>query len=132
MPGEISVPGETSVPNEVTRPAAVAAAGYLSGFLAALRRAGVRVPLDKQADFLRVLAGAPPPGPAGLYWYARITLVTDVAELAAFDRVFGEWFRYGPGQPPTALPPPDAAESEARSPRGGGDGDLPLRDAVQG
>lgn len=117
-------------PEGSLRPADLAA-GYLTGFITELRRAGVRAVVDKQADFLRAVSGSPP-GLTALYWYARITLVSDIAEVAAFDRVFDEWFRHGRGQRAAVAPPPDATETEVQSPRQAGDRDLPLREAVHG
>jgi uncharacterized protein len=49
----------------------------------------------KQADFLRAIAGAAPRDVTALYWYARVTLLADIAGLAAFDRVFDAWFVRG-------------------------------------
>ncbi|MFC4587093.1 vWA domain-containing protein [Sphaerisporangium corydalis] len=105
------------------------AAGHLWAFLAALRGAGVATAPPKQADLLRVIASSPPPGPTKLYWYARITLLQDIGDLPAFDRVFDTWFRYG-GQEP--VPPAAGDDGEAPSPNGAGQDDPPALDALPG
>ncbi|MEO3867375.1 VWA domain-containing protein [Nonomuraea sp. B12E4] len=108
---------------EPAGPAAVGPAGpaglaadHLWGFLAALRGAGLPAAPAKRADLLRVIAESPPPGMAALYWYARITLLQDVSDLPAFDRVFDAWFRRAaPGEPPIR-------EEDERAPAPGGPG----------
>ncbi|GAA4452496.1 VWA domain-containing protein [Phytohabitans houttuyneae] len=52
-----------------------------------------------------------------LYWYARVTLLADIAGLAAFDSVFDAWFG---GSAAAPVPPPSDEEGEAPA-RGGGD-----------
>ncbi|MDQ7904864.1 VWA domain-containing protein [Phytohabitans sp. ZYX-F-186] len=95
------------------------AADHLWGFLGALRRAGVGAAPAKQADFLRAIAGAAPRDVRTLYWYARVTLLGDVAGLAAFDRVFDAWFVSG--VPVEALgPPPSDVEGEVAAAGDGG------------
>jgi uncharacterized protein with von Willebrand factor type A (vWA) domain len=86
-----------------------AAAEHLHGFLAALTAAGVAAGTQKQVDFLRAVALAPPPSSRGLYWTARVTLVRRREEIEIFDRVFGAWF----GDGAVALVPP-AQRSAAR------------------
>jgi uncharacterized protein with von Willebrand factor type A (vWA) domain len=71
------------------------AAQHLRGFLQALRRSGVRPAPGKQADFLHAIAGSAPRDLTALYWYARLTLLSGVADLATFDQVFDAWFRRG-------------------------------------
>lgn len=58
-----------------------------------MRRNGIGAGPAKQADFLRAIAGEPPRDLTRLYWYARVTLLADVAGLATFDEVFDAWFR---------------------------------------
>jgi uncharacterized protein with von Willebrand factor type A (vWA) domain len=106
-----------------------AAADHLWGFLHALRRAGVGPAPPKQADFLRALAESAPRDIVSLYWYARVTLVSGVADLKTFDQVFDTWFRRGETE--TLVVPPEE-DSEVEAPHGGDDGELPPQDAVQG
>ncbi|NMO53800.1 VWA domain-containing protein [Actinoplanes sp. TBRC 11911] len=84
----------------------------------------------KQADFFRAIAGAVPHDVARLYWYARVTLLGDVADLAAFDRVFEQWFGRGLGA--ALVVPPPVRDSEVRSPRDGAGRELPASDARPG
>ncbi|MEU3169140.1 VWA domain-containing protein [Streptosporangium sp. NPDC006930] len=116
-------------PHDDFEPAALAAR-HLWGFLSALRAAGVTTALPKQADLLRTVGASPPRDLTALYWYARITLLHDIGELAAFDRVFTAWFRQG--SPPDAVPPPPAGESEAPSPQGPGEDDPAPREVLPG
>jgi uncharacterized protein with von Willebrand factor type A (vWA) domain len=95
-----------------------------------LRRSGVPAPPAKQADFLRAIAEAAPRDLTRLYWYARVTLLGDIAGLAAFDRVFDAWFRYGRAADTVGMPPAD--ESEVRAPRDRGDRELPAAPARPG
>jgi len=105
------------------------AADHLWGFLHALRRAGVGPAPPKQADFLRAVAESAPRDIVSLYWYARVTLVSGVADLEAFDRAFDAWFRRG--QDETLVLPPEE-DSDVAAPQGGDDGEPPPQDAVQG
>jgi uncharacterized protein with von Willebrand factor type A (vWA) domain len=106
------------------------ASDHLWGFLSSLRTAGLPSSPDKQRDFLRAVAEAPPRDPTGLYWTARITLLQSITGLADFDRVFDDWFRRDRGV--EVLPPPGEQESEVEAPRGGGDEELPEQDARAG
>lgn len=72
-----------------------AAAGHLRGFLRGLRVAGLPVPVGKQRDFLCALTSVPPRDVRHLYWIARATLTTSVADAATFDPVFAHWFAGG-------------------------------------
>ncbi|WP_329084289.1 MULTISPECIES: vWA domain-containing protein [unclassified Streptosporangium] len=119
----------TKEPSSAREPAALAA-GHLWGFLTALRAAGVTTALPKQADLLRVVGASPPRDLTTLYWYARITLLHDIGELAAFDRVFTAWFRRG--GLPDAVPPPPSGESDAPSPQGPGEDDPAPREVLPG
>ena len=79
-------------------------------FAARLRAAGLAVGPDRSARFARAVTLADPVTTNELYWCARVTLVSEPGELAAFDRVFHQVF-VAPGratsQPPQ--PPPRAA-----------------------
>jgi uncharacterized protein with von Willebrand factor type A (vWA) domain len=77
-------------------------AEHLHGFLAALTAAGVASGTQKQVDFLRAVALAPPPSSRRLYWTARVTLVRRREEIEIFDRLFEAWF----GDGAVALVPP--------------------------
>jgi len=79
----------------------------------------VGAPPNKQADFFRAIAGAAPRDVTALYWYARVTLLSGVTGLAAFDRVFDAWFVRG-GALEAAVPPPSDVESEVPAHRDGG------------
>ncbi|WP_090930880.1 vWA domain-containing protein [Nonomuraea jiangxiensis] len=103
-------------------------ADHLWGFLAALRRAGLPTAPPKRADLLRVIAETPPPDLPTLYWYARITLLQDVAGLPAFDRVFDAWFRRGASDDP----PIQGEDERAPSPGGPGADDPPPREVRPG
>jgi len=105
------------------------AADHLWGFLHALRRAGVGPAPPKQADFLRSIAESAPRDVTSLYWYARVTLVSGVADIDAFDQVFDAWFRRGHTE--TIVVPPEE-DSEVEAPQGGDEGELPPQEAVQG
>ncbi|MFC5826019.1 vWA domain-containing protein [Nonomuraea insulae] len=109
---------------------AVLAADHLWGFLSALRGAGVPAAPTKRADLLRTIAESPPPDLTVLYWYARITLLQDVSDLPAFDRVFDAWFRRG--GPGPADPPLEADDGGAQSPGGPGADDPPPREVRPG
>ncbi|TDD21134.1 hypothetical protein E1294_15550, partial [Nonomuraea diastatica] len=103
------------------------AADHLWGFLVALRAAGLRTAPAKRADLLRAVAESPPSGMAALYWSARITLLQDVADLPAFDRVFAAWFRHGAPDDPPIL-----TDDGAPSPGGHGEDDPPAQEARPG
>jgi uncharacterized protein with von Willebrand factor type A (vWA) domain len=80
----------------------------------------------KQVDFLRAVAEATPRDVRALYWYARVTLLADVGDLAAFDRVFDAWFVRGLLVDAVA-PPPSDVDGPVVSP--GGSGPLSTMDA---
>jgi uncharacterized protein with von Willebrand factor type A (vWA) domain len=100
------------------------AAGHVSGFLAALRAAGVTAPHQKQLDFLQSLQSAPPPTRRGLYWQARITLTGSKEEIARFDPVFASWF----GESRAGIKPvePDSEGEEVRKPDSLHGGTVPM------
>ncbi len=103
-------------------PAYVLARDHLHGFLRALEDAGVSVAPPKKADFLVSLVASPPADVDGLYWRARVTLVTRAEDFDAFDAVFGAFFAGGALLvAEDAGPPPDEG-GETAAPRGGDDG----------
>jgi len=63
-------------------------AAFASAFAVRLRHHGVPVGLTGIEDFSRALAVTPPDSMSRLYWAARIALVRQRSELAAFDAVF--------------------------------------------
>ena len=56
---------------------------------------------SKRIDFLTALRDNPPPDITRLYWLARVTLVTRLEDMPAFDAVFATHFA---GAPPTVEP----------------------------
>jgi uncharacterized protein with von Willebrand factor type A (vWA) domain len=108
-----------------------------------LRAAGVPMTPGRVADLARALALVRPVSRRRLYWTARAVLVSDPAQVAAFDRVFFEVFgdresqeSFDPEEARTVPVPPDdrpraehaAAHGQARagvspSPRSPGDDD---------
>jgi len=97
---------------------------HLHAFLRALAEAGVAASSPKQADFLMSLVASPPADITGLYWRARLTLVTDREAFTVFDAVFDAFFRGGQllVEEPTRVPPD--AEGETAAPNAGGEGEL--------
>ncbi len=67
-------------------------ASVAAGLAAALHDGGVAVPTSRTASFAAALAVAAPASTRELYWLARVTLLTDHAQLPAFERVFGRLF----------------------------------------
>ena len=49
----------------------------------------------RRVDFLNAVTITPLHELADLYWLARLTLVTDVSQLPAFDALFSAWFAAG-------------------------------------
>jgi uncharacterized protein with von Willebrand factor type A (vWA) domain len=101
----------------------VEAADFAVGLATALHRAGVHVPPDRTASFARGLRLHPPTSRAPLYWTARISLVSDRAQLPVFEAVFSAIFdgRLDPSDSrgdPNA-PPPIGSEPRQRPPRAG-------------
>jgi uncharacterized protein len=109
-------------------------ASFATAFAILLRRYGVPVGLTGIEDFARALVVSPPDSMSRLYWDARIALVRQHSELAAFDAVFEAVFlraaflsdplarkAQGPGPTPEdvflPVPRPDGAATEG--------GDLP-------
>jgi len=100
------------------------AAAHVSGFLAALRTAGVSAPHQKQLDFLQTLESAPPATRRSLYWQARITLTGSKEEIARFDPVFATWF--GEAQAGIKAPESESEGEEVRKPDSLHGGTVPL------
>jgi uncharacterized protein len=67
-------------------------ASFAASLSARLRGAGVPVRLDATQRLLAGMRLRRPTTRADLYWLARVTLVTRVDDLAAFDRVFAALF----------------------------------------
>ena len=63
-------------------------ASFATAFAVRLRQNGVPVGLTGIEDFTRALVASPPESMSRLYWAARIALVRQQSELAAFDAVF--------------------------------------------
>lgn len=101
-----------------------AAAAHVSGFLAALRGAGVVAPHQKQLDFLQTLQTTPPASRRGLYWQARITLTGSKEEIDRFNPVFETWF--GESQAGAKPADPDSDGEEVRKPDSLQGGTVPL------
>lgn len=98
----------------------------LAGALAtALHREGVPTTPERAARFARALVLLPPTDAARLYWTARVALVSDRAQLPAFDRVFAGVFGGGldpadsrgekTAPPPVQVPAPSRSRSSAPS-----------------
>ena len=68
---------------------------------------------DKRLDFLRALAGTPPADLTRLYWVARVTLVSRLEDIPAFDTVFATHFM---GAPRPTTPPAEGSEEQAPQP----------------
>lgn len=68
--------------------AGVDRAAFAVALIERLRRAGMTVSLDRAGALSTALAVCPPLDRDRLYWVLRITLLGDVADLAAFDAVF--------------------------------------------
>ena len=61
---------------------------HLVGFVDALRRAGVAVPVGSTLDFGRAVAEVGADTRGGVYWSGRSTLITRPEDIATFDEVF--------------------------------------------
>jgi len=89
-----------------------------------LHAAGVPVTPDRAARFAEALALTKPVARRRLYWTARTVLVSDAAQVKAFDRVFHEVFGSRVVEPPEADAPAAPAPSDERpvTSRNGRDG----------
>jgi uncharacterized protein with von Willebrand factor type A (vWA) domain len=82
-------------------------ASFATAFAVRLRQNGVPVGLTGIEDFTRALVASPPESMSRLYWAARIALVRQQSELAAFDAVFEAVFAQADfltNQPPRRAP----------------------------
>jgi uncharacterized protein with von Willebrand factor type A (vWA) domain len=64
---------------------------HLLGLAAAMREAGMAVAPQRHIDFLRGIEGSRLPDLEEVYWVARVTLVSDVGDLALFEAIFEAW-----------------------------------------
>ena len=92
-----------------------------------LREAGVPITAERGARFAQALALVKPISRRRLYWTARAVLVSDSAQVKAFDAVFASVF--GTREPAAEFEPDDVesgpgggAERGLAEPRGGGRG----------
>jgi uncharacterized protein with von Willebrand factor type A (vWA) domain len=99
-----------------------------------LQEAGVPITPARLAGFARALTLMRPVSRRRLYWTARAALVTDTAQVAAFDRVFfavfgdqGDEERFDPDEARAARTPRDG--QPGRDPRGA-DGDDGTQDGA--
>lgn len=98
------------------------------GFVAALRRAGIVVPVGSTVSFVRALGELGAVDHHAVYWAGRATLVVHPEDIGLYDQVFRAYWRSGPAlvpRPPSepehvtlALddgdePPPEAAADDA-------------------
>ena len=97
---------------------------HLHGFMRALEESGVGASPPKQADFLFSLVASPPDDVDGLYWRARVTLVTGSDAFPAFDAVFDAFFRGGRLLLEEDRPPAPDEEGETSAPRSSDEGEL--------
>src|SRR5208283_4254675 len=87
---------------------------HLDGFLATLADRGVAKALARRLDFLKALTLTELASISDLYWAARVTLVAQADEIAAFDAVFAAWFRGADEAREEAEDPPkDSGSSRA-------------------
>jgi uncharacterized protein with von Willebrand factor type A (vWA) domain len=104
----------------------------LLGFMRSLEETGVPVSTPKQADFLMSLVVSPPPDVDGLYWRARLTLLTGVESFAPFDAVFDAWFRGGRLLVREEVPAAPDDDGRTDAPRSSGDGGLDALEPREG
>lgn len=108
------------------------AAQHLWGFVDALRSAGLTTSPPKHADYFAAIAESAPKDISMLYWYSRLTLLTEIADLDIFDRTFDDWFRENhDGYNATSNDETD--DSETPTPQEPGETELPLQnETLQG
>ncbi len=92
--------------------------GLLIGFVDAVSAEIAPVLPTRRVDFLRAVTAAPLRELPDFYWIARLTLVTDVAQIPAFDALFKAWFSAG-WQEIEAVSDEDEPESETELPHAG-------------
>ena len=68
----------------------------LVAFVAALRRAGLAVPVGATVTFARAVAEVGATSRSGLYWSGRSTLCTRPEDIATYDAVFDAFWQGGP------------------------------------
>ena len=90
----------------------------LTGFVDAVSAEISPVLPTRRADFLRAVTVSPLRELPDLYWLARLTLVTDVAQIPTFDALFQAWFGAG-WQQIEAVSDEDEPESETEQPHPG-------------
>jgi uncharacterized protein len=94
-----------------------------------LHAAGLPATPERSARFAEAVTLAAPATVDELYWLARVTLVSDVDQLAVFDAVFGQVFRGWTdvadvrGYARTSVPPPRRASDPPRALRATGERD---------
>lgn len=92
-----------------------------------LHAAGLPATPERSARFAEAVTLAAPATVDELYWLARVTLVSDVDQLAVFDAVFGQVFRGWTdvadmrGDARTSVPPPRPAPDPPRALRAMGE-----------
>lgn len=64
-----------------------------AAFSTLLRRGGVPVTAEQTARFAAAVGSAKPQGVDELYWLGRVTLLSSVQQVAAYDAAFGQVFR---------------------------------------
>jgi len=92
-----------------------------------LHAAGVPVTPDRAARFAEALSLTRPVARRRLYWTARTVLVSDAAQIKAFDTVFHEVFgsRVVEPEPPEDAQHAPAPPDQRPAPSRGGQGDAP-------
>jgi len=91
-------------------------ASFATAFAVRLRKHGVPVGLTGVEDFTRAMVASPPESMSRLYWAARIALVRQQSELAAFDTVFNAVFAqadFMTNQPAQRAPGPSPKPDDA-------------------
>lgn len=98
-----------------------------AGFGRLLHATGLPATPERSARFAEAVTLAAPATVDELYWLARVTLVSDVDQVAVFDAVFGQVFRGWTdvadtrGDTRTSVPPPRRAPGPPRALRAVGE-----------
>ena len=103
-----------------------------------LQEAGLPVTAEREARFAQALAVVKPVSRRRLYWTARAALLSDAAQVRAFDAAFFAVFGSRLDDPPPATqearsapaPPDERPASERRSPTSGSEAQHPLASAA--
>jgi len=90
----------------------------ITGFVDAVSAEIAPVLPTRRADFLRAVTVSPLRELTDFYWIARLTLVTDVAQISEFDALFQAWFGAS-WREIEAIPDEDEPESETEQPHPG-------------